>query len=367
MFLDRVLRSIDFPDHPLAVLDLCAAPGGKSTLIRAALRETDFLLSNEIVPKRAAILLENTQKWGHENTAVSNLAPESLGQSTGVFDLVVVDAPCSGEGLFRKQEGAVDEWSPGNVQACVVRQRKILEDIWPALKEGGILIYSTCTYNRLENEENLSWLSEQCAVEFVKIPLNGEDGIVEVAENDLIAYRFFPHLTQGEGFFLTAIRKTSPQRGKKIKKNSFPISFDKTLELSVYQDKSNQLYALSEAGQRILSSLAEPEKAFSPGYLLGISKNGKFIPDHGFYQWRNCPRQPEATLNYDESISYLRGEDVRKSFPSHGKVGVSFEGFFLGSGKQERSRLVSKYPKNFRIRNQNLGDYLLTARSLRKP
>ena len=212
MFLSQVVEQ-HFPDAD-TVLDLCAAPGGKSTLLSQYLHRNCLLVSNEIVRNRAYILAENLAKWGNQNTLVTNNDPADFSALNNFFDAVVVDAPCSGEGMFRKDAGAIDEWSLSNVELCAERQKKILTDVWDALKPEGILVYSTCTYNREENEDNVAWMCRELDAELLKVDLHGNENIVE---SDF-GYRFFPHRTKGEGFFIAVVRKNgSSVRSKQIK------------------------------------------------------------------------------------------------------------------------------------------------------
>ena len=170
MFLEQAFcATYQFSRIALNVLDLCAAPGGKSTHLLSLMNKNSLLVSNEVIQSRAAILSENIQKWGHGNVIVTNNDPKDFQRLPGFFDVIVVDAPCSGEGLFRKDPNALKEWSEDVVALCSRRQRRILNDVWPTLKTGGLLIYSTCTYNADENEENLKWLKEEYHVE--SIPL----------------------------------------------------------------------------------------------------------------------------------------------------------------------------------------------------
>ena len=173
----------------LRVLDLCAAPGGKSTQLLSHLDDTSFLVANEVVPSRATVLAENIARWGCSNVAVTNSDPSAFTALRGYFDLAVVDAPCSGEGMFRKDERAVAEWSRDNVRLCAARQRRILGDVWPSITPGGFLIYSTCTFNRMEDEENVAWICE------------------ELGGTCLEMRHFWPGEDRGEGFFASLIRK----------------------------------------------------------------------------------------------------------------------------------------------------------------
>ncbi|MEM9052665.1 MAG: hypothetical protein AAGC47_11475 [Bacteroidota bacterium] len=357
MFLSRVIQSLERPSQPIAALDLCAAPGGKSTLLRSVLEEEDFLLSNEIVPKRASILFENIQKWGHENTAVSNYSPVQLGQSSGVFDLILADVPCSGEGLFRKQASAVDEWSLKNVETCVFRQRDILDDIWPALKEGGILIYSTCTYNMAENEGNLVWLENKYDLEFLEIPFDPTESITDAFSKEVKGYRFFPHKTKGEGFFISAVRKLGSSKKAKAKKPQLKDLKISNLTDRAVLNKNEEVFLLSEFGQHVLSGLTDQSKVFSPGYKIGEMKREKFIPDHGWFLWRKQNETTKAVLPYDQAISYLKCHDAKGSFAGRGKLLIEFDGFHLGQGKEDKTRIVSRYPKSYRIRRDHLENY----------
>ena len=173
----------------LRVLDLCAAPGGKSTQLLSHLDDTSLLVANEVVPARATVLAENIARWGCPNVAVTNSDPSAFTSLRGFFDVVVVDAPCSGEGMFRKDARAVAEWSPGNVQLCAARQRRILGDVWPALAPGGFLIYSTCTFNRSEDEDNVEWVSAELGAECLEMR------------------HFWPGEDRGEGFFAALLQK----------------------------------------------------------------------------------------------------------------------------------------------------------------
>ena len=204
------------------VLDLCAAPGGKSTHILSLIPNDALLVSNEVIKSRSWILKENIDKWGVSNVLVSNNDPEDFSQLEGLFDVIVVDAPCSGEGMFRKDVNAREEWSAHNVNLCAGRQQRIIADIWPALKAGGILIFSTCTFNRRENEATLAWLHEQYELEGIELDLANLPGVIQTEESGLYGYRFFPGLVQGEGFFMAGVVK---QEGKSDYK--YPKSFRK--------------------------------------------------------------------------------------------------------------------------------------------
>ena len=210
MFLDEVLRQIQHSDFDIrSSLDLCAAPGGKSTLLRAALPADTVLFSNEPMRNRASILLENVQKWGYQNHHVTNLFPKDYRKSKMKFDLILCDVPCSGEGMFRKDEATIQEWSVQNVEKCWQLQRDIVSDAWQCLNDGGILIYSTCTFNTKENEENIRWMMEELDAKVLPIDIKPEwniTGSLLEGFNESV-YRFIPGITRSEGLFMCVLQK----------------------------------------------------------------------------------------------------------------------------------------------------------------
>ena len=185
--------------HAIRALDLCAAPGGKSTHLASLLGDDSLLISNEVMPQRAHILAENATKWGYGNMAVTNNRPADFGKLAGYFDLILTDVPCSGEGMFRKDEKAIEDWSPAYVLECAERQRSILTDVWPALKQNGLLIYSTCTFNKAENEDNIAWIAQELGAEILE------------------SRHFYFHTDQSEGLFMAALRKTAPTTQMRVK------------------------------------------------------------------------------------------------------------------------------------------------------
>lgn len=206
------------PQAPKRVLDLCAAPGGKSTHLADLMNERGLLVSNEVISSRAATLAENMAKWGVANSVVTNSDPSAFSKLQNLFDLILVDAPCSGEGMFRKNPDAIGEWSLNNVKLCAQRQRRILNDIWPALRQGGYLIYSTCTFNHLENADNVQYIVEELGAEV--IPLAPQEwellrscGVEAVGDGQAasLGYQFLPGLARGEGQFFAILRKRAAE------------------------------------------------------------------------------------------------------------------------------------------------------------
>ena len=214
MFVGQALRQ-NVGEEPVVMLDLCAAPGGKSTHARSVLPAGSLLVANEVIRNRSQILAENLTKWGDSGVVVTNNDPADFSSLTDFFDVVLTDVPCSGEGMFRKDPVAVSEWSGENVEICWQRQRRIVTDIWPCLKPGGILIYSTCTYNTKENEENIRWIRDEFGAEVLPLEISADWNITGnlLSGEDFPAYRFLPHRTKGEGFFLAVLRKPGVSDG----------------------------------------------------------------------------------------------------------------------------------------------------------
>lgn len=206
MFIAQAVRR--YVNRPVVMLDLCAAPGGKSTLVRNCLPQGSLLVANEVMRARSQVLAENLIKWGNPEVIVTNNDPADFSRLEERFDVILTDVPCSGEGMFRKDDRAISEWSSEGVELCWKRQRRIVADIWPCLKQGGILIYSTCTLNREENEDNVAWIASTLGAEVLPVDTETEWGITgNLTGEDFPVYRFLPHHTSGEGLFVAVLRK----------------------------------------------------------------------------------------------------------------------------------------------------------------
>ena len=316
MFLDTVLQqhlpTLTSHLSPLSSLDLCAAPGGKSTLMRSALPEGSVLYSNEPVSKRASILLENITKWGYPDCVVTNNYPRDYVRSGLKFDVILCDVPCSGEGMFRKDPQTISEWSPQNVEKCWRLQREIVSDAWQCLNNGGLLIYSTCTFNTKENEDNIRWILENFDADILSIDTEAGWGITGslLPGFDAPVYRFIPGITKSEGLFMCALRKGGERQEAKGKKM---VDIQKTL--------------------RILS----PPTNLSP-LTSQLSPLTNFSP-----------------LSYSQAIAYLRGEAlVLPDDTPRGIVTVSFMGHPLGQVKNLGTRANNLYPKEWRIKSTHI-------------
>lgn len=373
MFVNHIISTLI--SEPSTVLDLCAAPGGKSTLAISALPQGSVLIANEIVRQRANILAENITKWGNPNTIVTNNCASDFQPLGPIFDLIICDAPCSGEGMFRKDPQSIDEWSTANVAMCQERQREILSDIWQCLKPGGLLIYSTCTYNTLENEENAVWAAEQLGAELLSIDIPSEWNISnnKLSNSNFNVYRFFPHKTQGEGFFACIMHKNldaeiPPTRTSKNKEHKKGADNRKGKELPMPKDIKQWL---SHPEQYTFKSTTTSHTAFPTlhihlleqalaylkvihyGITIANIKGKTIIPAHSLAMSAslNAETFPSAELTEQQAIAYLRTEPITLS-PSTptGYVLLKYKGLPLGFAKNIGNRANNLYPSEWRIR-----------------
>jgi len=357
MFVEQALeQSIDL-NQKLRVLDLCAAPGGKSTHILSLLSPESLLVANEAIGSRATILSENIQKWGYPNVIVTNDDPSAFKNIPGFFDVILIDAPCSGEGLFRKDQSAVAEWSADSVALCSLRQRRIVEDAWPALKSGGLLIYCTCTYNENENENNVQWIQSTHELEFVSLQAPFK-GIQESVSGGVKGYRFFPHKTPGEGFFLSVLRKLEGQESvrPKVKNDQARKSISPKLLKGdfVSLQGADLTIAIPAAMSIEFQWLAQHLKVLLRGTAMGGYKHDKFIPDHASALSTNLDDSifPIVDLTYDQAIQYLRKDTLEIEAPQKGYCLARFQGNALGWMNVLGNRINNLYPPAWRIRMQ---------------
>jgi 16S rRNA C967 or C1407 C5-methylase (RsmB/RsmF family)/NOL1/NOP2/fmu family ribosome biogenesis protein len=355
MFLEQAVRNSVDVSQPLRVLDLCAAPGGKSTHLLSLLHRDSLVVSNEVIRSRASILSENIQKWGQTNVAVTNSDPSSFAALPGFFDVVVVDAPCSGEGLFRKDPHAIAEWSPDTVALCSSRQRRILQDVWPTLKSNGVLIYCTCTYNEHENERNLKWLSEQHSIEFVSLP--AREGVREIKLGSAIGYRFYPHEVEGDGFFTSVMRKLDGQEetvGRRMKttgKTKAPLPWLTGDFITL--ERNDLIIAVPASLAADMEMISSRLNIVTQGVAVGTTKHGKFIPEHALALSTDINKQEFSTVDLDreQAIQYLRKDNLMLHDQARGLSLVQFEGNPLGWVNVLDRRVNNLYPPNWRIKN----------------
>lgn len=325
MFLDEVLRQhLTAHRSPFTALDMCAAPGGKSTLLRAALPADSTLISNEPIRQRASILAENVQKWGYPNHVVTNNYPQAFRASKFCFDVILCDVPCSGEGMFRKDPATIREWSPQNVEKCWRLQREIVADAWQCLNPGGLLIYSTCTFNTKENEENISWILTEYDAQVLAVETKAEWNITGSLLEGFTApvYRFIPGISRGEGLFLCLLQKGSNSQYQRLVR-SVPTAGTHS---------TNSWY----------NSWYDPRKPIAQFNI--ICQNTSETTQHSLTE-----------LSYQQAISYLRGEALRLSDDTpRGEVTVCFLGHPLGMVKNIGSRANNLYPKPWRIKTTHI-------------
>lgn len=365
MFLEQAIRqSLDI-NKSYRVLDLCAAPGGKSTLLQSIFPHESLLVSNEVIKTRVSILLENIIKWGPGNVVVTNNDPSDFAHLANFFDVMVIDAPCSGSGLFRRDQTAIAEWSEANVKLCSQRQQRILAEAWPALKQEGLLVYCTCSYSMEENETIVDWILDQFECESIRLNLQPDWNILETVstKHRSYGYRFYPYLLKGEGFFLACLRKKEgssfffpkmkkttwesvsssleKEFGQYLNTSLFPMKFSKQSDL-VYAVPANRMNDLNLLHQNLYLKKA--------GILLGKLLFKELIPDQELAT--SCiagSAFQKILLNKDQAIQYLRKEEFDIPSNHKGWALVEYQGLPLGWVKILPNRFNNYYPKNWRV------------------
>jgi NOL1/NOP2/sun family putative RNA methylase len=362
MFLAHVLEELyKERKKPEKVLDLCAAPGGKSTLLAASLPGS-FIVSNEVIKTRVGVLAENISKWGSDNVIVTNNDPRDFKRLPGYFNLVVVDAPCSGSGLFRKDPGAIEEWSEDNVEMCSLRQQRILLDAIDCLEQEGYLVYSTCSYSKEENEDICDWIVETFQLCPVKIPVDSSWGIVETASDQHAApgLRFYPHTLNGEGFFIACFQQISAV--DEFGGASSRISFvnKQVLALASTFLKDEVEYMLCDEKEIVIASLKKWEEEYAitrkllnvrkSGVAVGTVKGKDFIPHHELaLSQLLSPHIQVSVLNKEGALRYLRRADLTIDTNARGWMICSYQHIKLGWIKVLPNRVNNYYPPNWRI------------------
>ena len=356
MFIWHILSQLFKRTDSMQILDLCAAPGGKSTLLASYFQEA-LLVANEVIKSRAGILVENLVKWGSPNTVVTNNDPTHFKQLPGFFDLMLVDAPCSGSGLFRKDPAALDEWSEEAVMLCSRRQQRILADVLPALKEGGILLYATCSYSVEEDEAITKWLMDEMQMEAVPISVPAAWGIV--AADIPGAFRFFSNRLAGEGFYISVLRKQQAVQDEyysenallQPNKNSALLFRDKfhLLENTSVFLQGNLVRSIPSVHWKAVQQLAAALYIKKAGVELGEEKGKDIIPSHEWaMQYGLKEGWPVINLNLSEALAYL-GRQPLTLEAANGWNLVSYQGCILGWVKIIQHRLNNYYPTQWRI------------------
>ena len=362
MILEQVIRqSVDL-DEELLVLDLCGAPGGKSTHLLSLINSQSLLISNEVLRNRSKILAENIIKWGKPNCIVTNNDPSHFNSLNIQFDVIVVDAPCSGEGLFRKNPEAVDEWSPEHVRLCAARQKRILNDIWPCLKPGGTLIYATCTYNSSENEENLKWLCEHHEAEEVYLKLKEQWGFIKTEVSGISGFHAYPHQVDGEGFFIAALRKPDG-RSKKLKRSKQKLNYATRSEADVasslmyrtdtsFVKHEDLIIAIPKNWEQEVLEVNSKLSIIHECLPVGFTKGKRIVPHEALAQsvLLDHSKVLRFDMNKETALHYLNKTGFDFSAMSSGWNLVTYEGLGLGWANKIGNRINNYYPKNWRIR-----------------
>ncbi|MDR2139447.1 MAG: rRNA cytosine-C5-methyltransferase [Tannerella sp.] len=375
MFLEQAVAQ--YVTAPAVCLDLCAAPGGKSTHLLSLLPRRSLLVSNEVIRSRVTVLAENVLKWGMPDVIVTHSDPAELGRLVHGFDVLVADLPCSGEGMFRKNPAVRREWSVASVMQCAARQRRILHDVWPALRPGGICIYSTCTFNCEENEDNIRYLVRSLPAEAV--PVNVEAGwrITCSADDRCPSYRFFPHRTAGEGFFLAVLRKPDgPCRPFPFKTGNRRSALRHTpgeewlsdADAYRFTAEASFVRAIPEIHAEWMLSVSERLRVVTAGVPTGEWKGKDFLPAPALALSTAFRRDafPTVELAREEAIRYLQKEALRLAPDTpKGHVTVTFRKMPLGFVRHIGHRANNLYPHEWRIRSRHLPEEISSP--LRQP
>jgi 16S rRNA C967 or C1407 C5-methylase (RsmB/RsmF family)/NOL1/NOP2/fmu family ribosome biogenesis protein len=366
MFLEEALKQTVDLSQSIKILDLCAAPGGKSTLIQSIISDSSLLVSNEVIKTRASILSENITKWGATNVVVTNNDPKDFQRLDNYFDVIVVDAPCSGSGLFRKDPEAINEWSEQNVQLCHQRQQRILADILPSLKDGGVLIYSTCSYSKDEDEEICDWLINDCHLASIKYLLHPDWHIIETisTKHKAYGYRFYPDKLKGEGFFIAAFKKSNMSEGVDRRagksRNKTEKITEKEFEILRPLLKNPQDFSFIKLKEEVLAipaqfadELAILQSALyikKAGVKLGTIIRDQLVPDHELaLSTIIAASMPTVNVDKETALQYLRKEEIKLDVAEKGWVLLAYQNLPIGWVKILPNRVNNYYPKEWRI------------------
>jgi len=373
MFLEEVFRQVMPEKENLKVLDLCGAPGGKATHLSTLIGEKSLLITNEVIRQRASVLKENITRWGAVNTVVTSNDPSDFGRLPGFFDVILIDAPCSGEGMFRDTV-AVNEWSVANTLHCSERQKRILMDAWPALKNDGVLIYSTCTFNPGENEHNIRWLTEKHEAECITIDVSQFKGISEIDYQGITGYGFHPGKILGEGFFISAIRNKCKSEQVNIKNRQKPDSkpannlISNAVRWTSFQEErligygDDIMYVACPINDYYL--INERLRILKAGTKIFTVKNNDYLPSAEIALSVGMSESafPKTDLGLDDALAYLRRDNLKIPVVPKGWFIITYQGINLGFAKNLVNRVNNYHPVEWRIRMQlpeNSGDKIL--------
>lgn len=362
MFLEYALRNLHQFEDGNIYIDLCAAPGGKSTHVASLIGKNSLLISNEYDGLRAEILKENITKWGYDNTWVTKDDTKAFGKLSSIADVLLIDAPCSGSGLFRKMPDYINDWNEKIETQCAIRQQEILNNAYNCLSKNGLLFYMTCSFSTLENEYIADYIQTHFEVESCKIPIPKEWDIIETQseKSNSYCYRFFPHKIRGEGFFLTAFRKIDGKEKIQFKNTKqknhplnykFPFAINKETVIESYKE---QHYIIPPTLTPHFNFLIPKLNFIKSGIHIGGSyQNDKWIPTHEAALYiNNEQKQNVLELTLEESRNYLMRNPFEISTKEKGIFLVKYNNLALGWLKNIGNRFNNYYPVNYRIRNK---------------
>ncbi|MES2726004.1 MAG: methyltransferase domain-containing protein [Bacteroidota bacterium] len=357
-FLCHVMKQLLADKTNQRVLDLCAAPGAKSTLIASQLDENSLLVANEIIKSRVKVLEENIVRWGLPNVLVSHNDPADFAKTYQYFDIIAVDVPCSNEGMFKKNKTAIEEWTLNNVNICQARQRKIISNIYDALKPGGFLVYSTCTFNKQENEDNVLWMQSTLNLKSVPVQVDSTWPIEGFMEH---TYRFWPHKIKGEGMFLAVLQKPvdsakehrfpyTHKQDKKINSEEMALYLNRLedFDLSIEQD---EIIAIQEKFAPEISYLNHVLNLKKRGITVGtLAKNGSLVPDHHLSQSILINKNvPSVELSLTQAQQFLQKQNITVPSDQLGWHLVTYNTLNLGWIKILANRVNNYLPNELRI------------------
>lgn len=358
MFLEQFAQGFLANIPEPVVLDLCAAPGGKSTHLLSMMEGRGVLIANEIIANRNAALRQNIAKWGAYNALVTQNDPNDFQRLEGVFDLIIVDAPCSGEGMFRKDNNAIAEWNENNVETCIYRQEEILTAILPALKPGGLLIYSTCTFEPGENIHRIEWLTREYALQCIKPAQTFEEnGVTSITSGDAVGYAFYPHKTNGEGFFIAALQKPLSDSDSRKMKLSATEKVLADIQQWITQTEANTVITYQVEYHLVSKKYAALKDVFrktlrikQEGTIVCTQKGKDLIPSPELaFSTSIAEGVSRIEVSYEEAIRILKCDNIH--FPGHqrGWHLITYKNLGLAWVKVMDNRTNNYYPNNWRI------------------
>lgn len=360
MFLEQALSQTTDLHQPLKVLDLCAAPGGKSTHLQSLISADSLLVSNEVIRSRAHVLQDNMIKWGSKNVVVTQNDPKDFHELNGYFDIIVIDAPCSGSGLFRRDPEAMEEWSLQNVQLCSRRQQRIIADVWPALKPGGSLVYSTCSYSVEEDEALVHWIGEQFQAKQRQLTTDASWGIVNAAG----ACRFWSDKVKGEGLFMACFQKEGSETEVNRRTRRKPVFLSRKEEELiapwmhtdglVFLKHEQTVYAWPQLLVEDFTFLLDRLRVLYSGTVAGELVRDKLVPAHALALSPALGAAVgDTALSREQAIAYLQRKEFEAANAGKGWGTVSFDGHKLGWINALPNRINNYYPKEMRIIKDN--------------